>query len=219
LRLLIGLGVLGALLLAVIGSYVARSYFAPQGISNGGPPIVSASATPSSLATTALAATAVPTTLGVATSTPVAADCRSISQFVTAPPASSVASDNGYAPPTTPTIPFPTYAPGFLYSTFTDPSPTNPQDVYHFIRISACAPTTNVAALQAFYASAMINNGWSQSGNFPYGGDYSRLCGDSYCWNWGPPGGDINRFVSLESVQQVGSAVTYQLRLGTEQYY
>ncbi|HUY79729.1 MAG TPA: zinc ribbon domain-containing protein [Ktedonobacterales bacterium] len=216
LRMLLGLTVIGALLIVAGGAYFARSYFAPQGISRGAPPIVTSSATPSPVATQAPVVAAAPTDT-VAVSTAVDADCRSLSGFDSTPPASSVASDNGYAPPNTPTVPFPANAPGFLSKTFTDPSPTNPQVAYHFILLSACASATDMATVQGFYASEMINAGWSQTGNFPYAGDSARLCGDPYCWNWGPAGGATTRFAALEAVQQAGTAVTFQLRLGTEQ--
>ncbi len=217
-RLWLVLGVLGAILLAATGGYFASAYRHSPGSTQNGVPVVAASTTPSAPPTNATVATTVPTDATAPTATPKGADCRALAGFGLGSPASSVAAGNGYAPPTTPLVPFPAYSPGFLYSSFTDLAPGNPQDVYHFILISVCSPETTVGAVSAFYASAMPQDGWSQSPNFPYAGDFTRRCGDPYCWNWGPTGGDINRYASLEAVQQVGSAVTFSLRLGTEQY-
>lgn len=103
--------------------------------------------------------------------------------------------------------PFPTGAVSAIYQTFQDGG-------YHFTLLNACAPSTSIANVRAFYAQAMPVNGWTPSSTYPYGGQATRACGDPYCWVKGssPP-----RYVSLESVGASGAEVTYQLRLGVLQ--
>ena len=116
-----------------------------------------------------------------------------------------------------PRIPAPSQSIGHVQKVFDDPAVGEPGMVYHFELVSVCAPATTPNGVKAFYARQMPQtDGWAQSDTFPYAGDFSRACGDPYCWVWGPPGGDISRFASLESVTQAGDVTTYQLRIGYE---
>lgn len=116
-----------------------------------------------------------------------------------------------------PRVPAPSQSIGHIRKVFDDPSVDQPGMVYHFELVSVCAPAMSPDSVRAFYARQMPRtDGWAQSDTFPYAGDFSRACGDPYCWVWGPPGGDISRFASLESVAQSGAVTTYQLRIGYE---
>jgi serine/threonine protein kinase len=102
-------------------------------------------------------------------------------------------------------VPFPSSSLSYVAKTFSDGS-------YHFSLVSVCSPGLSSANLRSYFATAMPNNGWTRSSTYPYAGNPSRACGDSYCWTKGS--GPV-RYASLEAVQPGASGVTYQLRLGT----
>lgn len=155
-----------------------------------------------------------PTPMPSATpTTSLLAACRAISGFATAGSPGSLA--NNFL--SEPSVPFPTSSLGYTERTFNDPSVDQPGMVYHFDLIAVCSPATTPDAVRSFFSTALpAEAGWFQSDTFPYDGNYSSQCGDPYCWAWGPTGGDISRFASLEEVKQVSTAVTYVIRLGVE---
>lgn len=84
-------------------------------------------------------------------------------------------------------------------------------DVYDFKLVNVCANNGTANGVRSFYASNLPSAGWSQSATYPYNGNVSSNCGDSYCWRR-QIGADI-RYVSLENVNAAGSVVVYVLRL------
>lgn len=86
---------------------------------------------------------------------------------------------------------------------------------FHFQRIAVCVDGATSDAIRTFYANGMPENGWTQSAVYPYKGQLQAACGDPYCWEDIIGGGNIF-WLSLEDVQQRGSATTFQLRMGYE---
>lgn len=140
--------------------------------------------------------------------------CASLTGFATAGSAASLASDFMNSEPR---VPAPPQSVGYIQKVFDDPAVGEPGMVYHYELISVCSPAITPAGVRSFFATQMPQtDNWFQSDTFPYSGDYSRACGDPYCWAWGPYAGDISRFASLESVKQAGLVTIYQLRLSYE---
>jgi len=135
--------------------------------------------------------------------------CRERPEFANAAPAPTIKGpDLGFLPPF-PSVPFPPNSLGYFVSSRTDFTyfPIIQTDLYRI-----CSPNISDGGVRDFYAVQMPRAGWIQSATFPYGGDPNRDCGDPYCWN---DGGDkySTRFVSLETVTDLGPVTVYELRL------
>lgn len=147
-----------------------------------------------------------------------ASACATISGFASADAASPLATH--FVNPAgsgAPVVPAPPESVGYVLKAFDDPAVGEPGMVYHFELINVCSPAITADGVRVAFAREMVNpGGWFQSDTFPYGGKFDSACGDPYCWEWGPTGGDISEFASLEKVTQIGAVTVYQLRLGVE---
>jgi hypothetical protein len=147
--------------------------------------------------TSASTATRTPAATFTATISPAIAACLATTGFSGA--TSPASGGHDFAD-----VAFPTDAVSKVYQAFTD-------GAYHFTLLDVCAPDSTPSSARSFYALAMPANGWSPSATYPYAGNPTRACGDTYCW---VKGSAPQRFVSLERVAASGARVVYQLRLG-----
>jgi serine/threonine protein kinase len=152
------------------------------------------------------------TTLPPSPSVDPLAACHAINGFATAGPAGPLATQFLSGPSTS----FPSQSIGYVSRVFDDPSVNRPNVVDHFELLTTCSPSATVGSVRAYFAAQMPQASWSQSSTFPYGGNGNSQCGDSYCWQRMQVVGK-SQFASLESVSQVGTVTTYQMRLGVEQ--
>ncbi len=132
----------------------------------------------------------------LAAPSPSATQCSQVAGFATAPAASA---GSGFAD-----VPFPPQSVGAVAATAAN--------LYSFALVSACAQGVGPQSILVFYAQRMVAAGWTQSATYPYGGDPTHVCGDTYCWR---KADKSVRYVSLEQMSSSQALTVYTLRVAT----
>jgi hypothetical protein len=84
---------------------------------------------------------------------------------------------------------------------------------YHYQLVNVCVDGGGAASdTLKFYAGAMKTAGWAATPTYPYDGDQTHACGDTYCWR---KADKVARYVSLEHLSGNGAVTIYDGRLAT----
>lgn len=121
-------------------------------------------------------------------------DCAHASGFSHALPAGA---GPGFAD-----VSFPERSVGVAQSPFTD--------TYQFQLINVCTDDSTVGGIRSFFAAHLPVSGWTNVATYPYHGDPTSACGDSFCWRMAS---SPVHYVSLEQARTAGSVALDTLRL------